>query len=211
MTSNQMKTGTTTVGLVCKDCVVLAADMRATAGYLIATKDTEKVVKITDNIAVTIAGSVSAIQMLERYLRSELNLRKIQLGRDSTVKEAANLLRNWVYSLIRQPSVMQDVSHFLIGGNDAEGLHLYDIFPDGTLSSIKTYITSGSGSSYVYGVFETHYKENLTEQQGVDLAIKAIDTSMQRDIASGNGINVYVIDKNGVRKAATKTVDTHVQ
>ncbi len=206
-----MKTGTTTVGFVCKDCVVLAADMRATAGYLIANKDTEKVVQITDKIAITIAGSVSAIQMLQKYLTSELNLRKIQLHRDSTVKEAANLLRNWVYGMIRQPSMMQDISHFLIGGTDKEGLHLYEIFPDGTLTKISTYVTSGSGSSYALGVFETQFKEGFSEKEGVDLAIKAIDTAMQRDIASGNGINVLVIDNNGVRKVATKKVNTHVQ
>jgi len=206
-----MKTGTTTVGLVCKDCVVLAADMRATAGYLIANKDTEKVVKITDKIAVTIAGSVSAIQMLQKYLTSELNLRSIQLHRDSSVKEAANLLRNWVYGMIRQPSMMQDISHFLVGGTDSPGVHLYEIFPDGTLTQISTYVTSGSGSSYALGVLETQYKESLTETEGVDLAIKCIDTAMQRDIASGNGVNVLVIDSNGVRKVATKKVNTHVQ
>ena len=211
MTSNTMKTGTTTVGLVCKDCVVLAADMRATAGYLIANKDTEKVVKITDKIAVTIAGSVSAIQMLQKYLTSELNLRSIQLHRDSSVKEAANLLRNWVYGMIRQPSMMQDISHFLVGGTDSSGTYLYEIFPDGTLTQISTYVTSGSGSSYALGVLETQYKESLTETEGVDLAIKCIDTAMQRDIASGNGVNVLVIDSNGVRKVATKKVNTHVQ
>ena len=206
-----MKTGTTTVGLVCKDCLVLAADMRATAGYLIANKDTEKVVKITDKIAVTIAGSVSAIQMLQKYLTSELNLRKIQLHRDSSVKEAANLLRNWVYGMIRQPSMMQDISHFLVGGTDSSGIQLYEIFPDGTLTKISSYVTSGSGSSYALGVLETHYNENLDEQEGVDLAIKCIDTAMQRDIASGNGVNVLVIDSNGVRSVASKKVNTHVQ
>jgi proteasome beta subunit len=209
--SNSMTTGTTTVGLVCKDCVVLAADMRVTVGYQIANKDWEKVVQITDNIAVTIAGSVSAIQMLEKYLKSELKLRKIRLGREVTVKEAANLLRNWVYTLIRQPKMMQDISHFLMAGSDAEGLHLYDIFPDGTLHKVNDYFTSGSGSSYVFGLLEQHYKANLNEQEGIDLAIKAVDTAMQRDIASGNGVNVMVIDKNGVRKAATKKVDTHVK
>ncbi|MFP4523661.1 MAG: proteasome subunit beta [Candidatus Woesearchaeota archaeon] len=210
MTENTLKTGTTTVGLRCKDCVVMAADMRATAGYLIANKNIEKVFALTDNIAITIAGSVSAIQVITKYLRSEIKLRMLRSGREFLVKEVASLLRNWVYSMIRHSGGM-DVSHFLIGGSDREGVWLYDLFPDGSLTLLEDYATSGSGSSYVYGVLESNYKPDLSEQDGVDLAIKSIDAALQRDIASGNGLNVYVVDKNGARKVATKRVNTHVQ
>ncbi|MFW5977044.1 MAG: proteasome subunit beta [Candidatus Nanoarchaeia archaeon] len=210
MTENTLKTGTTTVGLRCKDCVVMAADMRATAGYLIANKNIEKVFALTDNIAITIAGSVSAIQVITKYLRSEIKLRMLRSGREFLVKEVASLIRNWVYSMIRHSGGM-DVSHFLIGGSDREGVWLYDLFPDGSLTLLEDYATSGSGSSYVYGVLESNYKPDLSEQDGVDLAIKSIDAALQRDIASGNGLNVYVVDKNGARKVATKRVNTHVQ
>lgn len=209
--SNSMKSGTTTVGIVCKDCIVLAADMRVTAGYQIMNKDWKKVVQITKNIAITIAGSVSAIQMLEKYLKSELKLRKLRLDREVTVKEAANLLRNWVYGMIRQPKMMQDISHFLMAGTDSDGLHLYDIFPDGTLNKVDDYFSSGSGSSYVFGMLEQNYTSGLDESAGVELAFKAVNTAMQRDIASGNGINVIVIDKEGVRKLESKKVDTYAK
>jgi proteasome beta subunit len=208
--SKQLKTGTTTVGLCCKDCLVLAADMRATAGYLIANKNIDKVFPLTDKIVITIAGSVSAIQIITKYLRSELKLRMLRTGREFLVKEVASLLRNWVYHMIRQSGGL-DVSHFLIGGSDKDGLWLYDLFPDGSLTLIDDYATSGSGSSYVYGVLESNYSANLDEKDGVNLAIKAIDTALQRDIASGNGLNVYVVDKSGARKVATKRVNTHVQ
>ena len=210
MTENTLKTGTTTVALHCKDCVVMAADMRATAGYLIANKNIEKVFALTDNIVITIAGSVSAIQIITKYMRSEIKLRMLRSGRDFLVKEVASLLRNWVYSMIRHSGGM-DVSHFLIGGRDRDGIWLYDLFPDGSLTMVDDYATSGSGSSFVYGVLESNYKADLTEQAGIDLAIKSVDTAMQRDIASGNGLNVYVVDKNGARKVATKRVNTHVQ
>jgi len=205
-----MKTGTTTVGLVCKDCIILAADMRATAGYLIANKKTEKVVQITDKIAMTIAGSVSTIQMLEKYLKSELKLKHIRTGREATVKEAVNLMRNWVYTIIRQ-SYMMDVSHFLMGGVDHHGLHLYDLFPDGSLTEIDDFISSGSGSVYVLGMLENNYKKDLSQEEGIKLAVDAIDAALQRDIASGNGVNVFVIDKEGARKVLTKEVNTHLQ
>lgn len=209
--SNQMKTGTTTVGIVCKDCVVLAADMRTTAGYQIMNGDAEKVFSLTPKIAMTWAGSVAANQMLIKYLRGELKLRHIRSGRETTVKEAINLLRNWVYSVIRQPSMMQDISHFLMGGTDKHGVHLYDLFPDGSLTKIDKFISTGSGSVYVYGFLEKQYTENLSQEQGIALALDAVDTAMQKDIASGNGVNVFVIDKNGARKVSTKKVNTHIQ
>ena len=157
------------------------------------------------------AHKIFFIQMLEKYLKSELKLRQIRLGREVSVKEAANLLRNWVYGMIRQPKMMQDISHFLMAGSDSDGLHLYDIFPDGTLHKVDDYFSSGSGSHYVFGMFEQNYKPNLSEADGIELAIQAVDTAMQRDIASGNGINIMVIDKNGVKKVASKKVDTHAK
>ena len=63
-----MKTGTTTVGLVAKDCIVLAADKRATAGHFIAGKKVDKVLPVSDSMAVTTAGSVSDIQLLVKLI-----------------------------------------------------------------------------------------------------------------------------------------------
>ena len=74
-----MKTGTTTLALVCKDGIVLAADKRATAGYLIAHKKFDKIINITDNIAVTVAGTVSDVQLLAKYIKAELKLKEISL------------------------------------------------------------------------------------------------------------------------------------
>ena len=202
------KTGTTTVGIVCKDAIVLAADTRTTAGYMIVNKEAKKVFKLTPDIAMTWAGSVSSNQMLIKYLSSELKLKKIKYGRDCTVKEAANLLRNWVYHKIRMPSIMEDVSHFLMAGKDSHGLHLYDIYADGSLMNIDKFISSGSGSTFVYGLLENKYVEGMSQKEGVDLALEAVSTAMKRDIASGNGINIFVITKNGVEEVMTKKVDS---
>ena len=205
------KTGTTTVGLVCKDCIVLAADMRMTVGHMIDQGNIDKVIKINDNLALTIAGNVSSIQVLIKYLQSEINLREIRTGRAVTTKEAANLLRNWVYGLIRSPTAMPEIAHFIMAGSDKHGNHLYDIFPDGSLLKLDSYKSSGSGSMFVYGVLESSYKENMSQEEGIKLAEKCIDVAIQKDSASGNGINVFVIDAKGVRKVLTKKVNTHLQ
>jgi len=209
--SQILKTGTTTVGLVCKDCVILAADTRATAGSLIVNNDVDKVLEITPHMALTMAGNVSSIQMLVKYLKSELELRKIQLGRDSTVKETVTLLSTWVYGLIRKPAMMPEVAHLLFAGFDKHGFHLYDIFPDGSLTKEQNYVSSGSGSVYAYGVLENQYKSEMSQEDGIALAEKCIDAAIQRDVASGNGMNIFLINKDGARKIMSKRVNTHLQ
>jgi len=200
----RLKTGTTTVGLVCKDAIVLAADMRATAGNLIVDKRVDKVVPVSDTIAVTTSGSVSDLQLLLKYLKAELKLRNIQNGRSPTVKEAAHLLSAWVYSIFRS---QMGVCHFVMGGYD-KAPRLYDIFPDGSLTDTTDFVASGSGSVIAYGVLEDQYKEGMPVEQGVQLALKAVNAALQRDSASGNGVNIFIIDKDGVRKEVTKTLQT---
>src|SRR3989339_1417009 len=146
-----MKTGTTTVALLCKDGIVLAADKRATSGYLISYKRFDKIINITDSIAVTVAGTVSDVQLLVKYLKAELKLKDIRTGRETSVKEAANLLANFVYNNIRKLSLIPGISHFIIGGKDPSGFHAYDIGADGSVTEIDDYNSSGSGSVMAFG------------------------------------------------------------
>jgi proteasome beta subunit len=87
----------------------------------------------------------------------------------------------------------------LIGGLDADGGHVYSL--DAAGGAIPdNYITTGSGSPYVYGILEDYYKENMAPNEGINLAIRAIHAAMKRDAASGNGIDVILIDKKGYQK-----------
>ena len=205
-----MKTGTTTLALLCKDGIVLAADKRATSGYLIANKKFDKILSITDDIAVTVAGTVSDVQLLAKYIKAELKLKRIRTDRESTVKEAANLLSMMVYNNIRKLSLIPGISHFIVGGKDEQGFHIYDLSPDGSIAEIDDYNTSGSGSVMVYGVLETLYKKNMSMDEGIKLAAKSINAAVQRDIASGNGINIVTITKDGIKKVLSKDIDTRI-
>ncbi|MGV8141413.1 MAG: proteasome subunit beta [Candidatus Woesearchaeota archaeon] len=199
----QMKTGTTTVGIVCKDGIVLAADKRTTAGGMfIVRKDSEKITQITDNIAITTAGTVSDIQMFVKLLKAELKLRAIRNGRKTSVKEAANLAGRMMYESARQ--YFQSIVQTLIGGYDTTGMHLYVVDVDGTAMEFKDYHTTGSGSMMVFGVLENTYKEGMTVKEGEELAVKAVSAAIQRDVASGSGIDVAVITKDGVKKSVPK-------
>lgn len=205
--SNVMSTGTTTVGILCKDGIVLAADKRATAGYFIANKKTDKVELITEDIAVTMAGTASDAQLLIKIAQSEIRLRDIRIGRKSNVKEAANLFARMVYSNIRKMSMIPGISHFIMGGKDREGFHIYEIFADGTISEIDDFISSGSGSVMAYGVLETLYKKDMSMDEGMKMAVKCINAAIQRDVASGDGIDIVTITKDGAKKVVTKYLE----
>jgi len=205
----QIKTGTTTLGLVCKDGIVLAADKRTTAGgQFIVRKDSEKITQITENMAITTAGTVSDIQMFVKLLKAELKLRNIRNGRKNNMKEASSLASRMMYESARQyfPSMAQT----LLGGYDNTGMHLYVIDPDGAALEFKDYFTTGSGSPMVFGVLENSYKDGITIKEGEDLAVRAISAAIQRDVASGNGIDVMTITKDGIKRTVQKKVTANL-
>lgn len=208
MEKNVKKTGTTTLGLVCKDGIVMAADKRVTAGNLIANKKFTKVFSVSDNIALTIAGLVSDAQLLSKLIKAEIKLKEVQTNRKITVKEAVNMLANMSYSNIRQPSMLPGIVGFLLGGKDKDGFSLWEIGVDGSLMETDEYVTDGSGSVFVHGVLETLYEKNLSIDDGVKLAVKALNAAQRKDNASGSGFDVIVITKDGVKKVITKEVET---
>jgi proteasome beta subunit len=201
------KTGTTTVGIVCKDGIVLAADKRVTSGYLVSYKEFEKIIILNKDIAVTVAGTVSDVQLLSKYIKAELNLKQIRTGRDVTVKEAVNLLGMLVYNNIRKMSMIPGISHFIMAGRDDSGYHCYDLGADGSIIKHDKFVSSGSGSVLAYGVLETVYKEDMTVEEGIKVAVKAINAAVQRDIASGNGVNVVTVTSDGVKNVLSKNND----
>ena len=205
MENKVMKTGTTTVAVVAKDCIVLGADKRATAGHFIAGKKVDKIQPVSDKMALTTAGSVSDIQLLVKLIKAELSLRELRTNRINKVSEAANLVAGLVYGSIRRFSMIPGVVHFLFAGHDDEsGLKLYDIYPDGSISEVEDFVSSGSGSMFAFGVFDAQYKKDMSQEEAVDLVIKAINSALQRDSASGDGLDVVIIDKKGVKKILTK-------
>ena len=206
----QYKKGTTTVGIVCKDAVILAADRRATAGTLIVDKKAQKVHKITDNIAVTIAGAVADAQLLIKLLRAEVKLKAIRTRRVPTVKETANMLGGLLYSNIRQFSLIPGITHFLLAGYDKDGLHLYDLFPDGSVTEIDDYTSSGSGSVIAYGVLESQYQKDLPVDAALKLAIKSVNAALQRDSATGNGIDAIKVTTKGIERAFSEEIKATV-
>ncbi len=208
---NIAKTGTTTIGVKCKEGVVLAADKRATAGHMIVDKRAEKLHQIDTHIAITIAGLVSDAQFLTKLARAEIQLKKVRTHAPVTVREAANLLASLSYANIRRLSMIPGIVGFLVGGMDAEGVHLYNIGIDGSVTEEEDYSSDGSGSVFAYGVLETLYRKDLSLDEGMKLAIKSLNAALQRDSATGNGIDIITITKEGVRRMPTRKLDLKVE
>ena len=188
------KTGTTTIGIVNSDGVVLASEHRATMGNFIAHKETQKVFKIDDNLGLTTAGLVGDAQVLARYVKAEVELYKLRRQAPMSVKAAATLMSN----ILRRGGGSQGFYYvgLIVGGHDSEGGHVYSL--DAAGGSIPdNYISVGSGSPYAYGVLEDHYKRDVSLSDSIDLAIRALNAAMKRDSASGDGMAIITITKDG--------------
>jgi proteasome endopeptidase complex, beta component (EC 3.4.25.1). Threonine peptidase. MEROPS family T01A len=189
-----LASGTTTVGLVAGDYVVLAADKRATAGFMIASRRVKKVVRLTDYAVMTMAGLVADAQMLADILRGEARLYELDTGSRMSVKGIAVLLSNILFSYKALPFIVQ----VLIGGYDSKPrLYLLDLF--GSITEEKLAAT-GSGSPVAYGVLEQHYREDLSLDEAVKIVTAAIRASTLRDAASGDGVDVAIVGRRGIEE-----------
>jgi proteasome beta subunit len=191
--------GTTTVGVVCKDGVIMASDTRVTMGFYVAHKHGKKVYQIDDHLAMTIAGSLADAQKAVDILTTNAKLYKIELGRPLPISSAARLLANLLFSARYVPLLAQ----VLVGGLDDTGPHIFAIDPFGSLTEEK-YVSTGSGSPVAYGILEEKYKEGVPVREMLPVIVKAVDGAMKRDSASGDSFNVAVIDAKGYRDLTDK-------
>ncbi|WP_317894859.1 archaeal proteasome endopeptidase complex subunit beta [Pyrofollis japonicus] len=185
-----LKTGTTTVGLRFRDFVILAADRRATAGYYVAHKRTRKIIKITNYMAMTTAGLVADAQVLAEWLSLEAQHYMMLNKKRMSIYAAAQLLSTILHSARFYPYIVQ----LLLGGYDTEP-RLYNIDWYGGVTEEK-YVVTGSGSPMAIGVIEDQYRDDMSLEEAIDLAKRAVASSIRRDTFTGNGVNVVAIGKD---------------
>lgn len=198
------KTGTTTVGIVCRDGVVLASDRRATMGYYIASKDIDKIYPISDTIAMTIAGSVGDAQTLVRWMKAELKMYALRNNKQPTVEAAATLLANILTQYKFYPFFVQ----LLVGGID-EHARLFSVDMLGGVTEEKVSAT-GSGSPIAIGILDNFYSEGKTADENLKVAAKAVSAAIRRDAGSGERIDLVVITKEGIRRIPKEDVKQYL-
>ncbi len=183
-----LKTGTTTIGLKLKDGVILATDQRATMGNLIAHSQVQKLYPLSENLGMTIAGVVGDAQLMVRFMQSEISIYNMKKGSPMSVSTAATL----VASVIRQGFYLG----LIVGGYDKTGGHVYSI--DGAGGFIEdNFMSVGSGSVFALGALEAAFKPDLTRDEGIDVAITALNSARKRDNCTGDGMLVAFIGPDG--------------
>jgi len=195
--SKKIMSGTTTVGIIVKDGVVIGTESQATAGNLVATKQAQKLFKINDFAAATIAGGVADCQYVINQISALSRLKEVEEGEVPPIKYIASVTRNILFS-----GRSFFLSLMIIGGYSVKEKKgkLYGVDLLGTLYEEDKFIAWGSGSPFSLGVLEAEWKPNLSTAEGIELIKTAISSSRERDAGSGFKIQVCTIDKNGYKK-----------
>ncbi len=197
------KKGTTTVGLTYKGGVVLATDQRVTLGRMIMSR-VDKVFPVTDNLAITTAGTVSDNQVLLKHMQAEMKLFELENKKSATLETLSSVLQNTVYSGYKRWSPFM-IQAIIAGLSRDKNFKLMSFDPSGAAIE-DPYTATGSGMMFALGILQENYKKDMTEKEAIELATRAIYTAIRRDSASGDGIVISVIDNKGYRKVDTKTV-----
>lgn len=198
---SQTLTGTTTVGLVCSDGLVFATDRRASYGHFIASDRAQKSFNINDVVGATVAGSVGDAESLMRLMQAEASLYEITNGEKMSANSVATLMAN----ILQGNKIFPYLVQLLVGGFDSDEIKLYSLDPIGGLIEEKMAAT-GSGSPMAYGVLEMEYSEDKSVQDNVPIAIKALNSALKRDSATGDGIDVVTITKEAFRRYSDSEV-----
>jgi len=191
--------GATTVGVVCAEGVILAAEKRVTYGNFVMSRGGKKVFKITNRIGAACAGLVGDMQILTREVEAQANLFSMEVGRPISVRATAKLMANILFNRRYAPLITQTI----VGGLDDEGASLYVLDVLGSLIPDK-YAVVGSGTEIAVGVLEEAYKEGMTLAEAKPLVTRSIKSAISRDAMSGDGIDFLIIAKDGVAEESTK-------
>jgi proteasome beta subunit len=201
-----LKTGTTTVGLIASESVVLAADMRASMGHIAYDEESQKIYKITDSIAVTNAGSVGDSLTLVRFLKSHARLYEIE--RDTKI--TPNAIVTYLSSVLNANRYYPFAAQFVLGGIN-NGPEIFELTPYGGILKRDKFAVSGSGTEFAMTTLDQNYKKGMSEEEGIALAIKAINAGKKRDMYSGGkSVSVTVISRKGIRELSEAEVQKYV-
>jgi len=187
--------GATTVGLRVEEGVVLASEKRVSYGFTVTSKSAKKIFKISDHLGIACAGLIGDMQAIARSLRAELKLYELDTNRKMSVRAAAKLLANILFSQRYMPLM----SETLVGGVDDTGSHLFVLDAIGSLIE-DDYAALGSGATIAIGILEAVYRKDMTIDDAKGLAIRAVRAAIERDALSGDGIDVLTITKKGAEE-----------
>ncbi len=201
--SENVKHGTTTLGLVCSDGVVMGSDVRATGGTYIFSSEAIKIYKINDSLGMTIAGGVGDAEYLVKILKMQSEIYAMGEGKQMSPKSATSII-----SLIMQESKMYPYYVELILGGMNNGVpEVYSVDPVGGHIKESKFASTGSGSIAATGYMESVYQEGMSTLEAAKHIAKALKIAMKRDSATGDGIKMVTITKKGYREFSKDEIE----
>ena len=186
--------GATAVGVTYDGGVVIASERRIAYGNFAVSKSTKKTFKITDYVGACCAGMVADMQVLAMQMRALTKIRKMELKRDIPPNSVAKMMSTLMYERRFFPLLTQ----VIVGGVDGNPA-IYTLDPLGSVLP-DDYAAVGTGAEMALGVLDQEYKSKMKEKEAVALVVKSIKSATMRDAASGDGIDILVADKTGVRE-----------
>ena len=186
--------GATAVGITYNDGVVFASERRIAYGNFLVSKTTKKTFVITDKVGATCAGLVADMQILSLQIAALAKIRRMEIKRDVPPNTVAKMMSNMMYERRFFPLLTQVIVGGLVGKPT-----IYTLDPLGSVLP-DDYAAVGTGAEMALGVLDPQYKKDLTEAQAVDLAVKSVRAASMRDSASGDNIDVLVMNKDGAKE-----------
>lgn len=188
----QFMPGATAVGITYNDGVLLAAEKRVSYGNFVVNKNTKKTFNVTDHVGAACAGMVADMQVLVRQVSALSKIRKLETRRNVEPNSVAKLMSVIMFERRYFPLLTQVV----VGGVTTGKPEIYTLDPLGSVLPDR-YAAVGTGAEMALGVMDAEFSENIDEEKATNLALKSIRSSIQRDSASGDGIDILIINKNG--------------
>lgn len=186
--------GATVVGISYNNGVVLAAEKRVSFGNFVVNKNIKKTFSVTDHVGAACAGMVADMQVLVRQVEALSKIRKLETRRNVAPNSVAKLMSVIMFERRYFPLLTQ----VIVGGIDSKP-EIYTLDPLGSVLP-DDYAAVGTGAEMALGIMDAEFKPNMTEEKARELAVRAIRSAIQRDAASGDGIDVLFVTKGGPRE-----------
>jgi len=186
--------GATAVGITFNEGVVFASERRIAYGNFVVSKTTKKTFVITPHVGAACAGLVADMQILSLQIAALAKIRRMEIKRDVPPNTIAKMMSNMMYERRFFPLLTQ-----VIVGGLVDKPTIYTLDPLGSVLP-DDYAAVGTGAEMALGVLDPQYKKDLTEAQAVDLAVKSVRAASMRDSASGDNIDVLVMNKDGAKE-----------
>jgi len=190
--------GATAVGIAFDEGVVFASERRIAYGNFLVSKNTKKTFQITPRVGAACAGLVADMQILSLQISALAIIRKMEIKRDVPPNSIAKMMSNMMYERRFFPLLTQ-----VIVGGVVDKPAIYTLDPLGSVLPDE-YAAVGTGAEMALGVLDPQFKENMAEQEAIDLATKAIRSAIMRDSFSGDGIDILVINKTETKEISAK-------